>query len=168
MQPERFTLTRDGYDALKRELEDLQRGYDEDQAEFADVNYSPDPSKEEAAYVDTKTTKERTEERIGHLQYVLERAEIVDGDPDPKRVDPGDRVTVYDMEARKTQWFDLLGSEEIMHGNREGISIESPVGKALLGHRVGDVIEVEVPDGKARYTIRKIEHLSQGDQAATR
>lgn len=122
------------------------------------MNYSTDPSKEEAAYVDTKTDKEDTERRIDHLKLVLQQAQVMDEDPDLTTVDPGDRVTVWDFADGRMRQFDLLGSEEVIGGS-EGVSTESPVGKALQGKRVGDVIKVDVPDGHTRDTIHKIEPI---------
>ncbi len=160
MAEERFYLTRDGYQQLRRELEMLERQYQEQLTNFADVNSNSDTSKEEAADFETRVMKERTYERIGHLKLVLEHAEVVDEDPDPLRVNPGERVTVWDFDADEARQFDLVGSTEAVY-IREGVSIESPVGKALLGRSVGDVVEADVPDGKVRYAIRKIEQIPQ-------
>jgi len=160
---ERFVLTRAGYEQLKHELDTLEAEHHEQLAEYSDVNYSAnDPAKEEAAYFETRVTKEHTDERIGHLKLVLENAEVVDDDPNPDTIDPGDRVTVWDFTDKRSVQFDLLGSEEVIAG-RSGVSLESPVGKALHGKQVGDVVEVEVPDGKARYAIRKIERIPGGE-----
>jgi|FLYN01.1.fsa_nt_gi transcription elongation factor GreA len=158
-QQERFILTRQGYEELKRELEELEQLQRRRHDRFAEVNYSSDPAREEAAYFETRTRKEFVDQRVDYLRVVLERAEIVEEDPDPMRVDPGDRVTVWDFESDQETTFDLVGnSPEVIFG-REGISIESPVGQALLGRRVGDVVEVAIPEGKARYAIRKIERI---------
>lgn len=73
-------------------------------------------------------------------------------------------MTVWDFGERKTFKFDLIGGEEAING-RDGVTIDSPVGKALLGHRIGDVIDVEVPDGKVRYCIRKMEPIPQDKSA---
>lgn len=160
MDSERFSLTRDGYEALKRELELLEARYKDQLANYGDVNYSAfDPTPAEASYVETKTEKEMTEERIGHLRFVLERAEVLEDDPDPQRVDPGDRVTVWDFATKQEQQFDLISGEEIING-RHGVSLDSPVGRALIGHHIGDVVEVDVPDGKTRYAIRKLERIA--------
>jgi transcription elongation factor GreA len=163
MAEERFVLTRAGYDALERELEALQARRQQEMDEFADISdyWDIDPSPEEAAYFDARVTKEQLDERIGHLTLVLQHAEIVEKDPDPQRVDPGDRVTVWDFADNRERQFDLVGGEEVIAG-RQGVSIESPVGKALLGRHVGDEIELDVPEGKARYAIRRIERIPAG------
>jgi transcription elongation factor GreA len=112
---------------------------------------------EESTYHDVMETKERLDQRIAHLRRVLQLAQIIsDEDPNPTRVDPGEQVTVWDFAEKAEVVFQILSSEEVASG-LPGISFESPVGKALLGRRVGDVVEVEVPDGTAKYAIRKIE-----------
>src|SRR5689334_14975452 len=158
MNDEHFILTRGGYENLRSEMAALKARYVKDEAEFKDVNYNSDPSKEEAAYVDTRITQEQVKERIGHLQLILENAVILDEDVDPEHVDPGERVTVWDFAENREAHFDLLGPEEVIAGRR-GVAIDSPVGKALIGKKVGDVVEVEVPDGTMRYAIRKIERV---------
>jgi transcription elongation factor GreA len=158
MANERFVLTRAGYGVLQRELEDLLRKNTEEMAEqLADVHDDTEFG-EEATFFDVVMEKELLDQRIAHLRAVLARAEIVDEDPDPTRVDPGDRITAWDFAEKQEVSFDLLGSAEVTYG-REGISTESPVGRALMGRKVGDVIEVDVPDGKARYAIRRIERI---------
>ena len=160
MANERFLLTRAGYELLERELEDLLRKSSEEMAEqLADVHDDTEFG-EEATFFDVVMEKELLDQRIAHVRTVLARAEILDEDPDPTRVDPGDRITAWDFTEKQEVTFDLLGSPEVTFG-REGISTESPVGLALLGRKVGDVIEVDVPDGKARYAIRKIERIPE-------
>lgn len=155
MQDERIILTRAGYETLEQELNELLTHQTQKVAEqLADVHEDTDWG-EEATFFDAMFEKERLDERIGHLRYVLEHAEIINGENDPDLVDPGDRVTVWDLNTKEEVVYDLIGSEEVAHG-RHGVSIKSPVGRALIGHRVGDVVEVQVPDGVARYTIRKI------------
>jgi transcription elongation factor GreA len=164
MSDEHFVLTPAGYENLRQELAALEARYNEDEAEFKDVNYSNDPSKEEAAYVETRISREHDEERIGHLRLILENAVILDEDVDPAHVDPGERVTVWDFAEKQEIQFDLLGPEEVIAGRR-GVAIDSPVGKALIGKQVGDVVEVEVPDGTVRYAIRNIERVPGGQQS---
>ena len=158
-EQDRFILTRQGYEDLQRDLKALEQEYRESFEEFVDVNVSNDPSREEAAYDEARTRKEFVEEQLDYLRNVLKRAQVIDEDPDLTTVDPGDRVTVWDFEQKKETAFDLVGdSPEVIYG-REGISIESPVGQALLGRRVGDLVQVQTPDGKVRYAIRKIERI---------
>ncbi|MBZ0276058.1 MAG: GreA/GreB family elongation factor, partial [Anaerolineae bacterium] len=149
-------LTRAGYEGLKRELEELlTEGSAEVNEQLMDANDDTSPG-EEPTFFDAVVAKERLNERILYLKDVLARAEIIEEDADPTRVTPGNRVTVWDMVEKEQLIFDLLSGEEVAHG-RHGVSLESPVGKALMGHQIGDVVEVVIPDGRARYKIRKIE-----------
>jgi transcription elongation factor GreA len=159
MAEERFYLTKEGYATLERELQILRDEERQKLAEqLADVHEDTEYG-EEATFFDVVTAKERLEQRINYLRRVLGQAEIIGDDPNPMSVDPGERVTVWDFEADEETYFDLLSGAEIAAGRR-GVSVDSPVGRALLGKQVGDVFEVEVPDGVARYAIRKIERLS--------
>ena len=125
-----------------------------------------DSSEEGAATYDSEVSKEDTEQRIGHLKLVLEHADVVGEDPNPTLIDPGERVTVWNIARRRKEQFDLRGGEEVINERPQlddkgptSVAIDSPVGKALLGRRVGDVITVEIPDGTVRYTVRKIERI---------
>jgi transcription elongation factor GreA len=154
MAEERIVLTPAGFEQLQRELrmlEEMQQGEIEEVAEaFDDTDFG-----ENAVFYDLVFDKDRLFERIQNLRYVLGRAEVIDEDPDPNRVSPGNRVVLWDFASKEEVTFNLISPEEVRHGLR-GISTESPVGKALLERSVGEVIEVKVPDGTARYAIRKI------------
>ena len=121
-----------------------------------------DDQGEEAVFFDAMVSKERLDERVAHLQNVLARAEIIDADEDPDVITPGNRVTVYDTAEKEEFTMDLLDTEEITHGRR-GVSLDSPVGQALLGKGVGDRVKVEVPDGVVTYKVRKIEMIPYED-----
>ena len=155
MAGERIVLTRAGYEQLNRELkllEEMEKGEIEEVAEaFDDTDFG-----ENAAFYDAVFDKDRLLARINNLRHVLARAEVVDEDPDPSRVSPGNHVTVWDVEEREELAFRIVSAEEVTHGVN-GVSTESPVGKALLGRKVGDVVEVKVPDGVISYTIRRID-----------
>lgn len=160
MAEQRMVLTQDGYEKLKQELEELEARRQDEAERLADAVRDTDPSVEMGAYYANRIMREQIDQRIVYIRRALEQAEILGDDPDPHRVDPGDRVTVLDIAAQQERQFDLLGSLEVVINEGEGVSIESPVGKALLGRRVGDVVEVDVPDGKARYAIRQIERIA--------
>lgn len=162
MAEERFTLTRAGYDHLQRELQDLEARLKEKVDALSDFEYTDlDEGRDEGAYDETSEMYGDIERRIDHLKLVLENADVVDQDSTPDHVNPGDRAVVWDYNERKLYKFDLRSGEEIVYGHELGVALDSPVGKALLGRSVGDVVEVDVPDGKARYVIRKIERIPQ-------
>ncbi|MBE0691447.1 MAG: GreA/GreB family elongation factor [Anaerolineae bacterium] len=159
MAAETFTLTRQGYDNLRRELDallDRQRQLTEQLIDIRrEGGLQPD---DEGTDYEARVQKEYLDERVNYLRAVLERAEIIEEDPDPHRVDLGDEVVIEDIETREKDTFVLRSHEEVAYlGN--GVSVESPVGIVLLGCRKGDVIEVKVPDGTLRYIIRRIRRL---------
>jgi len=162
MTDDRIILTRAGYDKLQEELTQLE-GEESDEVAALLVEAHEDEEGEEATFYEAQMAKERLADRIAYVKMVLSRAEIIDEDPDPDSVSPGNRVTVYDFEEKEETVFDLLAGAEIATARRRGVSVDSPVGKALLGHKIGEVVEVEVPAGVMRYEIRKIEMIPDGD-----
>ncbi len=157
MVVERFTLTRQGYERLMREFETLIERRDAYTEQLFDIRreagLQPD---DEATEYEARVQKEYLDQRIARLRDVLERADVLDEDPDPQRVDLGDFVVLWDIDAREEFAFELRSSEEVSYLG-SGVSVESPVGAAIQGKRVGDVVEVEAPDGIVRYMIRRIE-----------
>src|SRR5690606_19773792 len=151
MVGDRIILTRAGYDQLTKELaqlEEMRQGEIEQVADaFDDSDFG-----DNAVFYDAVFDKDRLTARINNLRHVLARAEVIDEDPDPIRVSPGDRVTVWDTEAQEELSFRLVSVEEVTHGV-PGISMDSPVGRALLNKKVGDVVTVKVPEGIVQYAV---------------
>lgn len=96
------------------------------------------------------------EERIALVEQMLRNVQIIDHDTvDHDRVQVGVRVKLKDADCGDTFEYEIVGSTEA--DPFEGrISNESQVGKQLLGHMVGDVVEIEVPDGILHYEILQI------------
>lgn len=167
---EKFVLTQEGYDNIKRQLELLEHD-DKEKREMLsdslnDKAGGDDDDADVAVEFEARTRKERTDEKIGHLRYILERAEIYE-DPDPERINIGERVTLWDFEDKREILLDVVSSAEVTTHTNHGSSVkdasdDSPIGKALLNRRVGDIIVVEVPDGRIRYAVRKIEPIPSG------
>lgn len=159
MVADTFTLTRQGYDNLKHELDALLERQQQITEQLIDLRreggLQPD---DEGTDYEARVQKEYLDERINYLRTVLDRADIIEEDPDPHRVDQGDEVTIEDVESREKDTFILRSHEEVAYLG-DGVSVDSPVGKALLGKRKGDVIEVSVPAGALRYVIRRIRRL---------
>ena len=157
MAEERIQLTREGYETLQRELEDARERLEHATDQLSSVDNSMDDNiPEEGAEVDIRTMQEYYVERVRRLEFVLNRADIIEEDPDPERVNIGDRIVVWDFQDQHEREFVVVSSPEAVHVE-DGVSVDSPVGKALLGKRIGDIIEVEVPDGVARYSVRRME-----------
>ena len=157
MAERQILLTRSGYEKLQRELNILTSEENSKVAEML-ADAREDDQGEEAVFFDAMISKERLDERVAHLQNVLARAQVIDADEDPETITPGNRVTVYDTSEKEEFVMDLLDTEEITHGRR-GVSLDSPVGRALLGKHVGDRVKVDVPDGVVTYKIRQIDMI---------
>lgn len=163
MAEEEFVLTQAGYHNLQAQLDELMalRGREVVSLDEVDDDSGNLEGEEAGAFYESKTSLEHIDERIGHIKFVLERARVETEDPNPHGVDPGEEVVLWDFIDRKERTFCVIDGEEAqMTYNRldrgSVVSSNSPVGQALLGAKIGDVIEVEVPDGKARYAVRRI------------
>jgi transcription elongation factor GreA len=161
-QHEPIVLTRAGYEKLARELNYLLHEGREEAAEQLNDAGSDTDIAEEETFREAANNKSMLEARITQLKHTLANAEIVDEDPDPTSASPGDRVIVWDHQEKAEVTFDLLGGAEIAMGRRHGVSVDSPVGKALLNRHIGETVEVDIPDGKAKYTIRRFEKITEG------
>ncbi len=152
-------LTREGYESLGKELRRLEFVELPEIAErLNEVRSETDSEGEDPQLFNILSQKNYVDERIANIKRILANAVIMEEDPDPDAANPGDRVVVRDLEEGDEIVFDLLDSAEVVH-SRRGISIKSPVGQALLGKRVGDVITVKTPEGKARYEILRFEDV---------
>lgn len=165
MSDDDFALTPAGHKKLEQELDRLvneeMKEVSERLADVGDGILLGD----EANFSDAIEEKERLEARISRLRYILARATIIEEDPDPDSASAGDRVLVRDEETGEELTFDLLSGHEVAFGRRRGVTIDSPVGRALLNKRIGDTIEVNVPDGKVQFTILGFDEIPDEDEA---
>ena len=111
---------------------------------------------ENAEYDEAKNEQAQVEERIMKLETMIRRAVIIDESSiDVNVVTIGSIVKVKDLEFEQDDEYTIVGSAEADPYDGK-ISNESPVGKALLGRRTGDIVEVQVPDGTAKFEILEI------------
>lgn len=111
---------------------------------------------ENAEYVDAKNEQAFVEGEIARLEGILSSATLIEERENHGRVVVGSHVTVAEKGSSEQEVYHLVGSAEA--NPREGkISIESPLGKALLGAKKGDKVVVDAPDGKFTYVIKNIE-----------
>lgn len=110
---------------------------------------------ENAEYEDAKNEQAFIEGEIARLEQILSSAEIIEESANTDMVVVGSRVTVVEKETKEEEFYHLVGSAEA--NPREGkISIESPLGKALMGAKAGDKVTVKAPDGEFIYVIKAI------------
>ena len=112
---------------------------------------------ENAEYDAAKDEQRDIEARIEEIEKILKNAEVVvEDEVDLDRISVGCKVKVHDFEFEEDMELKIVGSTEA--NSLEGkISNESPVGKALIGHKVGDTVEVETPAGVFAYKILEIQ-----------
>ncbi|MGL5756737.1 MAG: transcription elongation factor GreA [Paraclostridium sp.] len=149
-------LTQEGHKKLEDEVEFLKSVRRREVAERIKVAISFGDISENAEYDEAKNEQAQMEERILKLENMLRKAVIIDESKiDSNIVTIGSIVKVNDIEFGEQVEYTIVGSAEA--DPYEGkISNESPVGKALLGRAKGEVVDVQVPDGVAKFEILEI------------
>jgi transcription elongation factor GreA len=156
--PKEIVLTKKGLDELKAKIDYLQNDRRREVAarikearEFGDIS-------ENAEYDDAKNEQAMLEKQISDLEEKLRNARVIDAKSvDTDVVSVGVTVHVKDQKTDKSTKFKIVGSAEADPGDNK-LSNESPVGRALLGHKRGETVSVQVPRGPARkLKITKIE-----------
>lgn len=149
-------LTQEGYQKLEDELEILKTVRRREVADRIKVAISFGDISENAEYDEAKNEQAQVEERIIKLESMIRRSVIIDESKiDSNVVTIGSIVKVNDMDFEEEVEYTIVGSAEA--DPYEGkISNESPVGKALLGRTIGDIVDVQVPDGVAKFEILEI------------
>jgi transcription elongation factor GreA len=151
-------ITQEGLEKLKSEIDYLstvkRREVAErirDAREFGDIT-------ENSEYDDAKNEQALLEQRIARLEERLRRANVVDEKAiDTAMVSVGVRVHVKDQKSGESRKYQIVGATEADPGEQK-LSNESPIGKALTGHKRGDVVTIDVPRGpKKKLKITKIE-----------
>ena len=149
-------VTDDGLKKLQDELEYLRTEGRSDIAEKIKVARGYGDLSENSEYDDAKNEQAKIEARIVELEAMLKNVEIIkDIKGAAKTVVVGVKVRVYDEEFDEEEEYYVVGSTEADPVNNK-ISDESPVGRALIGHKVGDVVSVEAPAGEIKLKIVKI------------
>lgn len=148
-----FRLTKQGIDELKQELSNLaaQRGSIaqriKDAREFGDLA-------ENAEYSSARQEQEKLEMRISEIENILLNVEVISKPRGDSKVQLGSTVRLKSDEG-KTKEFQVVGTVEADPLNGK-ISDESPIGKALLGKKLGDQVEIKTPAENAEYKITEI------------
>lgn len=157
METEReIVLTADGLKRIEQELEHLRTVHRREVAERIRDSKAFGEFSENSEYEDAKTEQAFVEGRIIELKHIVQNASVIEKKSIPTDVvGVGSRVTVRDLDTSDRWEYTIVGSVEA-DPFKDRISNESPVGESLLDKRVGDVVEVEVPAGKAKYEIVKI------------
>jgi len=150
-------LTREGYEKLRNELNYLQTTKRREIVKAIETARAHGDLRENAEYDSAKNEQAHLEKRIAELDDKLSQAVILDNDEiDTSKVYLGAIVTLQDLEKNTEVIYTLVNKEEA-NFNDGKISIDSPVGKALIGKEIQDEVKVTIPRGTLQYKILKIE-----------
>ena len=150
-------MTYAGLKKLEDELHELKVVRRKEVAEKIKEAREQGDLSENAEYDAAKDEQRDIEARIEELEAILKNAEVVvEDEADTEKINVGCNVLVYDEEFEEEVEFKIVGSTEA-NSLQGKISNESPLGKALIGAKVGDEISVEAPAGMMNYKILKIE-----------
>ncbi len=157
MEEHAVLVTKEGLAKLESELEQLKTVRRPEVAERIRLSKELTSTQNNAEFDDAKNEQAFVEGRILTLEQMLTDATLIDEEHAHRasKVEIGSTVTLSEGQGKKLQEFHIVGSAEAAP-NEGRISNESPVGIALLGKRVGDAVQVNVPKGVLRYTITKI------------
>ena len=147
-------LTPEGLEKLEEELEYLRTVRRQEVAQRLRAVLEEQDILENAEYEDAKNEQAFVEGRILTLETILKSAEIIEEGGPADRVSIGSRVTVVEEEG-EPETYHLVGFAEA-DPKTGRISNDSPLGKALLGYRVGDEVTVSAPDGALYFRILAI------------
>jgi len=158
MAAEKFKMSQERYDQLKEQLYYMETVREKEVAEQIKEARSFGDLSENSEYDEAKAEQGKLYSKIAEVKNLLENAEIVENEVVEKGViGIGSRVRVMDMEDQSETDFQLVGSQEAnpMQGK---ISDDSPIGRALLGHKKNEVVTVEAPAGEMKFKVLSVEN----------
>lgn len=148
-------LTADGIESLKQELDHLKTTVRQDLAKRLRAAIQMGDLSENADYITTKEEQGFLEGHIQELEQTLKRARVIENsNSNPDVIQIGSEVVVRE-EGYEEETFNIVGSKEANPQNGK-ISYASPIGKSLLGHRVGDIVRIPTPGGFTNFIVIKI------------
>ena len=155
MAEKQYLMTQKGYDEALERLAYLQQVKRQEIVDRLVEARSHGDLSENAEYDAARNEQTANEMEIADLDYKIKNAVIVAENNDNTTVHIGSKVTVYDMDMDEEETYEITGSTEA-DAMQNKISNESPVGKALLGHKVGDTVKVTAPNTEYELKIMQI------------
>ncbi len=160
MADKKNILTYEGLKRYEDELQNLKVVKRKEVAQKIKEAREQGDLSENAEYDAAKDEQRDIELRIEELEKLLKNAEVVVEDEiDLDKINVGCKVKVYDMDEDEEMEFKIVGSTEA-NSLQNKISNESPVGQALIGKKVGDVVDVETQAGVFQYKVLEIQRVS--------
>ena len=155
-QTKQFIMTYEGVKKLEEELEYLKTVKRKEITEKIKVALGYGDLSENSEYDEAKNAQSENEQQIAELEAKIRHAKVIDSSEiDTKTVQIGNTVKLYDEEFEEEIEYTIVGSTEVNLVENK-ISNESPIGKALLGRKKGEVVDVDAPDGIIKFKILAI------------
>ncbi|WP_296095770.1 transcription elongation factor GreA [Dialister sp.] len=152
---QRTLVTKEGLEKMKKELDELRSTKRAEIAQRLKAAIAMGDLSENSEYDEAKNAQAFLEGRILQLEQQIRTAQVIEKAA-KGRVDVGSTVLIEDMEEHLQEKVTIVGSTE--SNPFEGrISNESPVGRALMGAKAGDIVEAEAPNGVLKYKVISIE-----------
>ena len=156
MEQQEVILTQEGYNKLEEELNYLKTEKRTEIAERIKIARGFGDLSENSEYDEAKSAQAENEEKIIELETKIRNAKVIDAkEIDTKTVPIGNTVKLLDVEFDDEIEYTIVGSTEVNLEEKK-ISNESPIGKALLGRKKGETVDVNAPDGVVQFKILAI------------
>lgn len=152
---EQVLMTAEGLQALQAELEERKTVKRKEIKEAIKVARGYGDLSENSEYDEAKDAQAQNEMRISEIEETLKHVVLIDETSAKDGVSIGSTVKVYDVEFDEEVTYKIVGSTEADPAQSK-ISNESPVGAALLGHKVGDKVTAVTPMGTLEFEVREI------------
>ncbi len=152
---DQFIMTQKGYDDAVEHLRYLQTVKRQEIVERIAEARSHGDLSENAEYDAARNEQAANEGEIADLDYKIKNAVILEENTDTSFVHIGSKVRVYDVEMEEEEVYEITGTTEA-NAMQNKISNDSPVGAALLKHKLGDTVKVVAPNGEYELVIKEI------------
>ena len=153
MEEKEIIVTQEGFNKLEEQLNYLKTEKRTEIAERIKIALGFGDLSENAEYDEAKSAQAENEQQIAELELKIRNAKIInEKEIDLETVQIGNIVKVHDIEFDEDISYTIVGSTEVSLAENK-ISNESPLGKALLGSKIGDIVEVNAPAGIIKYKV---------------
>ena len=154
----KYKMSQERYDEIKEELHYLETVREKEVSELIKEARSFGDLSENSEYDEAKTEQGKLYSKIAELKALIEKAEIIEKTEMVRgTVALSSRIKLLDVDENEELEYQIVGSQEAnpMSGR---ISDESPIGRGLLGHRVGETVTIDAPAGEMKFTILSVEN----------
>ena len=153
----KYKMSRERYEEIEKELEYLQTVREKEVAEQIKEARSYGDLSENSEYDEAKTEQGKLYSKIAEYKNLLENAEIVEMTGKVGTIGIGSKVKVLDIEVNEEMEYQIVGSQEA-NPVLGRISDESPFGRGLMGHKIGETVTVEAPAGALQFKILDVSY----------